>query len=104
MDAVFDLATKHLVPFRVLGDACLFSQEASMAFIGACESQGLPILGIECYLDSSTGLKLLPAELADFSLMPSTPREVFVRQTCQEARQFIRTLPHTQTLCEFVVS
>jgi hypothetical protein len=104
MDAVFDLATKHFVPFRVLGDACLFTQEASMAFIGACESQGLPIVGIECYLDSGTGLTLLLEEIADFSSLPSTPRGVFARQTCQEARQFIRTLPHPQLLCEFVVS
>jgi len=103
MDVVFDLATTHLVPFTVKGAACLFTREACVAFVAACRHEGRPILGIECYRDADTGPTLLPEPLADFSSLASTPRESYVRQTCDEALHFIRTAVLAQTLCEFVL-
>ena len=103
MDVVFDLATTQQVPFAVKGDACLFTPEGCVAFVAACRREGRAILGIECYQDASTGPALLPEPLADFSSLPSIPREEYVRQTCDEALRFIRTAVPAQTLCEFVL-
>ena len=102
MDAVFNLATTHLVPFTAKGDTCLFTRKDGEAFVTACRREGHPILGIECYQDDEE-LTLLPDPIADFSALASTPREAFVRQSCHDALHFIRTEVPAHTLCEFVL-
>ena len=103
MDVVFDLATAHLVPFAVRGDACLFAREDAAAFVVACQREERPILGIECYRDDNQGPTLLPEPMADFSSLASTPHQEWVRRSCHEALHFIRSVVPVHALCEFVL-
>jgi hypothetical protein len=103
MDTVFNLATKHLIPFQVLGNVCLFSPSAGLSFIAVCQAEGLPLLGIECYYQQGEGLALSSEDIADFSTLSRAPSEVWVRQSCHYAQGFLRSLPDPDMLVEFIV-